>query len=452
MSLQMSPFSTIFTLKDQQSILDAERSQYEAKLRALKIQGNALRRGLRDGMMSQEAFDDLKLQNSRQVDEAAQALVLMTDATYVETIWKCLDKTTVPQQVYGIVTRMLERHALQTEKGTGRKSHENSKVMDAVRAHYKAYEPDMYQRYMRNKADNNGRDDTYPKSSLQIHCPVLNDFRPTSDVRNRPQRILSHILPASLGEQNVCAILGYDPDENPLYSMGNLLYLDAKVEEALDLGYITFIPVAAVQGELVDYKVIVINKAILSNIVRQSIRWKDLDGRQLQFRSNNRPAKRIVYLHNVIVYLRAQVLKWEGYETLQSRLFDSPAYATPTAFLRGDMLRYLAQVEAENLPENLARHTFETGPFETWRPSSNYLVRRSKELKILLHELDLEVQDLPKILLHLEESDLSDQEDEEDDMFDGTIDTANWSSYDKAYTAARNRDFGVDEVMKKYYH
>lgn len=50
-------------------------------------------------------------------------------------------------------------------------------------------------------------------------------------------------------------------------------------------------------------------------------------------------------------------------------MFSHEAYAKPDAFLRSDMLRWLAESVASNLPEDWAKYVFVQNPDGTIQPS-----------------------------------------------------------------------------------
>lgn len=109
-------------------------------------------------------------------------------------------------------------------------------------------------------------------------------------------------------------------------------------------------------------------------------KWGQLDGQRLQFWNAHCPTKRNLYLHSVLAYMGASTGCWQGDETLDQKLFSTDSYATPEAFVRSNMLRWMEEMMGSNLPENKAELAFTTNADVTMRLITAYLKCRVKEL------------------------------------------------------------------------
>lgn len=405
---------------ERKAVLQAERVSLESQLRSLKIEDKAVRRALKYGRITAESYEAFNLYYLQERDAVAQRLFWMTNREYVEMIWCILDKTDFASSTFHILTNMLTSFGLKkVEKTKDENNKWNKRWSETIRIHYEVYEPKEYRGYLVGRSlereANAISAGPVLKGDLRVWCPVLKTYQTTTN----GLRKLSHILPRNLGNQNICAMLGYDPDAEMLYSKENLIYLDGKIEERLDSGDITFVPVDGGRSDPIEYKLLVINQELLPLHVREGKRWRDLNGQQLEWKNKNRPAKRHLYLHNVLAFLRATLTDKPGCDKLEKLIFTENAYATPEAFVRSDMLRWLSQNVSNNLPAEWSRHSFDIGPTETCRPSGEYLARRVADVWGRISMLPNAEAKLPYQEFDLEEapidSDFEDEEEQDDE-------------------------------------
>ena len=295
--------------------------------------------------------------------DVAYNLAQLTDDQYPYDVWRCLDKTDFPSQAYELLKDILAQAINEHGDRQGGNPHRQPSLTSITKAHYNVYEPVeefLWREELSTWKAEGYRASSKPrKSHIKVWCPVMQEYASNSP---KPTRKLSHIIPPRLGEKNLCALLGYDMERKPMSDPDNLMYLDTSVAAAFDKGHITFVPMAESRpgsGPL-NYKVVVVNRDTLNDAIEEgsSVKWTDLDDRQLLFKNRNRPAKRYMYLHNILCFMRANVSKFEGWESLEDRLFSKSSYATPEAFVRSDMLKWLADSVACNLPENWRDHVF----------------------------------------------------------------------------------------------
>lgn len=105
--------------------------------------------------------------------------------------------------------------------------------------------------------------------------------------------------------------------------------------------------------------------------------------------------------------MRVQVAQWEGFESLDRRLFSIEAYATPDAFVRSDMLRWLSETVAGNLPSDWTKHGFADGLQESFRPFPEYLRRRAADLSKRIHRRTTRLESPPLREIFLEDDNVS---------------------------------------------
>ncbi|KAK2771292.1 hypothetical protein FQN53_005102 [Emmonsiellopsis sp. PD_33] len=91
----------------------------------------------------------------------------------------------------------------------------------------------------------------------------------------------------------------------------NGISLHRKIEEGLDSGIIAIVPVPPLKGDdATKWKCVLVDQdkrdAMFSWTGREVYTWKELDGKELVFLSDNRPARRFLYFRFVVTYLHAK--------------------------------------------------------------------------------------------------------------------------------------------------
>ncbi|KAL2867170.1 HNH endonuclease signature motif containing protein [Aspergillus lucknowensis] len=181
-------------------------------------------------------------------------------------------------------------------------------------------------------------------------CPVLGGYL-------SPQLVTaSHLFPYKAGQDAMDAIFGrIRPAE--LFSSRNGLILSAAVEKCFDSGVIVIVPDLPerptksmlecwVNKEVRDYKLRIIDRtwAHMEHFVDGKRKWKDLDGKKLEFKGSFRPEARYVYFHYCQQILRRS---WRAGPSraalsLQDEI-GKPFWGTPGKYIRKNMLRALME-------------------------------------------------------------------------------------------------------------
>lgn len=86
---------------------------------------------------------------------------------------------------------------------------------------------------------------------------------------------------------------------------------------------------------------------------RELWRWRDIDGRKLSFRNNNRPARRFLYLRYTLAWLHAEDKSWPGFKEKAppGEVWASPN--KPDGYLRKSILLELGKKTRDGLPKDL---------------------------------------------------------------------------------------------------
>ena len=172
----------------------------------------------------------------------------------------------------------------------------------------------------------------------------------------------------------------FGSDEPPLTSRRNGLSLHDKIEEAFDNCEVTIVPFDTVASTPTEWKLIVLNPAILENVFKiersapdatvryhRVWKWQDIDGRKLTFLNHNRPARRYLYMRYTLAWLHAEHNNWTGFKDKvpPGEVWASPN--KPDGYLRKPILLDLAKMTGDRIPRDLIR----AGAFEDPDSSSD---------------------------------------------------------------------------------
>ena len=151
----------------------------------------------------------------------------------------------------------------------------------------------------------------------------------------------AHIIPHHVGEIQASYLLGKPPEEGykTLWDVQNGLMLHTVVEAALDDAQLVI-----VAGEKEStFKCVVLDDESLSKHIEDDLTFRDLDGKQLEFRTEARPGKRNLYLNCVLTILRRRRYNVSGWEKDVERTLSGSVWATPGEWMRRSVIKALAQ-------------------------------------------------------------------------------------------------------------
>ena len=185
-------------------------------------------------------------------------------------------------------------------------------------------------------------------------CNVLGYWLSSDSVK------CAHIVPYSWNVKDMAHMFG--SDEPPLTSRRNGLTLQKKIEEAFDNCWIAIVPVDSVESIPTEWKIILLNTAerdhtffrdMFKATDRELWRWRDIDGRKLSFRNDNRPARRFLYMRYALAWLHAEEKSWPGFKEKvpPGEVWASPN--KPDGYLRKSILLELGKKTGDRLPKDL---------------------------------------------------------------------------------------------------
>ncbi|KAI9825019.1 MAG: hypothetical protein M1826_007097 [Phylliscum demangeonii] len=174
-----------------------------------------------------------------------------------------------------------------------------------------------------------------------LWCPLVGRFLLKADV------IAGAIVPSSLGAGLVDYLCGEGSGAR-LHTADNCLMMHRRVERAFNHGSFVIIPVDPTERPISRWKCVVVNPDAHHHFLfepsapsPQTVR--DLDGRELQFRTPHRPAARFMYYHFLITMLRIRRSNRPRWPETWARLVTGRPFATPGPYLRRSMMLCLAR-------------------------------------------------------------------------------------------------------------
>ncbi|KAE8164545.1 hypothetical protein BDV40DRAFT_298344 [Aspergillus tamarii] len=187
----------------------------------------------------------------------------------------------------------------------------------------------------------------HPEESF-IWCPIFGQWLSAEGVT------AAHLFAWMHGQDTMDAIFG-KTSEPELFSARNGLLISYVIEKYFDDGKLVIVPdlperpqvaelLAWLKGEAREYKIRIIDmtwdKLDRRPLPESPLRYRDLDGRKLQFRTSFRPAARYLYFHYCLQVLR-RAWRFNQDKTADVYLRDEmgkPFWGTPGRYLPKNML------------------------------------------------------------------------------------------------------------------
>ncbi|KAI9815382.1 MAG: hypothetical protein M1832_005521 [Thelocarpon impressellum] len=157
--------------------------------------------------------------------------------------------------------------------------------------------------------------------------------------------VAAHILPAAI-KFGVASYLFGAGAAGRIFSTDNCLIMMKTIEAAFDAGSFVILPVDPMERPIRRWKTVVVDPAAMNTgftTPSGNRTMRDLDGKELVFRSEHRPASRFLYYHFVMTLLRARQLERPGWEVFWNRFKQTTPFPTMGRYLRDTMLLTLAK-------------------------------------------------------------------------------------------------------------
>ncbi|KAI9774728.1 MAG: hypothetical protein M1839_001648 [Geoglossum umbratile] len=181
-----------------------------------------------------------------------------------------------------------------------------------------------------------------PEDEDRLWCPIIKEYASSL------HRTAAHIVPHSIGYSNAGYLFG-EPSQGAkiIWSLRNGLVMESTMEKRFDKGDFVLVPIPTDSGQPSRWRFILMNEKLRSYKIDVLSRYKkigDLDGTELEFKNENRPAHRFLYYHFVSTLLRYVRYEKPGWAEKRVNLPTGKIWATPGPYLRKSMLQALASV------------------------------------------------------------------------------------------------------------
>ena len=158
---------------------------------------------------------------------------------------------------------------------------------------------------------------------------------------NRGNVHAAHIAPHALGPELVDYIFGSGSGSR-LDSSDNCLLLHRDVEAAFDNGNFVLLPVDAGEVPILRWKIQMTNTAAVGSDMGNT-KLKAIDGKELSFKNDHRPASRFLYYHFIVTLLRNKRDRQPGCDKYAAELPIGRPFAIIGRHMRDSMLLVLAK-------------------------------------------------------------------------------------------------------------
>jgi hypothetical protein len=185
--------------------------------------------------------------------------------------------------------------------------------------------------------------------TTEIWCPIYRDWQPFKKIK------AAHLVPFKIGYQTMGDLFGEEGRGHELmWSMGNGIMMHQDFEEAYDEHTFCLLPIEK-PGQPDGWKLVLIDEEKRYQKVNGLQVWDFYDGRELEFRNDQRPSRRFLYFHYFLCIYRAMQERKKGWQKSRDKSVTRTLWATPGPYLRVSMLRKLAEVidDEVELPEEL---------------------------------------------------------------------------------------------------
>ncbi|KAL1968104.1 hypothetical protein VTN77DRAFT_2234 [Rasamsonia byssochlamydoides] len=233
--------------------------------------------------------------------------------------------------------------------------HDVSKELDMVRKRILPVEKEIATLKRQKKFIEEDLDEMRPRHETVEDAP-FNQKRFAKDVCDYYCAVRTVEVPKILESDELNYLFGVG--EMLLSDPRNGITLYSKVEEALDQGIIVIVPLPPSGTTTVTrWKCVLADRSLKKLTLAPNVKYGNLDGKEMSFCDDNRPARRYFYFRYVMTYLyrkQFENLKWT--ETIEAQ---GKMWATPGPYLRKSMLTMLARKISDRYsPEVFWEKTF----------------------------------------------------------------------------------------------
>ncbi|KAI9853715.1 MAG: hypothetical protein M1813_001831 [Trichoglossum hirsutum] len=193
-----------------------------------------------------------------------------------------------------------------------------------------------------------------------LRCTISNDYFPSDFVA------AAHIVPASLGGEVADYIFGIGTGAR-IFSADNCIMMNKAIEGAFDSGNFVLLPLDTSENPIRRWKIVIVNHGSKhQQISLPNAKYLgDLDGQEVHFKTDYRPASRFLYYHFVVTLLRSRSYRQPGWEQVWTELKTGHPWPTPGPYLRRSMLLTLARLIGDVTDEEYVESLINENTFNT---------------------------------------------------------------------------------------
>lgn len=219
------------------------------------------------------------------------------------------------------------------------KSHERPAGWETRNDHIdSAWRQGLIEHYNAEDSEHYNAED--PEDKPFLWCPIMRVYR------DAEYRTAAHIVPHSIGYSNAGYLFG-EPDDGSglIWSFRNGIVMARTLETQFDKGDFVLVPVESSNPgtEPCEWRFVLMNENLRKHDVGDSsTKYDDLDGRLLEWKNENRPARRFLYYHFVTTVLRYVRYEKPGWAEKRMTVPTGKLWATQGPYLRRSTLKHLA--------------------------------------------------------------------------------------------------------------
>ena len=172
-----------------------------------------------------------------------------------------------------------------------------------------------------------------------LWCCITRRYWSQEDVR------AAHIVPQSLGPELAEYIFGSGSGLR-MDTSDNCLLMHISAERSFDNGNFVLLPVDVSETPILRWRIQLTNTAAVNSPMGGET-LKDLDGKEVVFINDARPASRFLYYHFVMTLLRNKKHRQPGWEKFSVELPTGKPFATMGPYMRESMLLALARMAGD---------------------------------------------------------------------------------------------------------
>lgn len=176
----------------------------------------------------------------------------------------------------------------------------------------------------------------------KLWCPIMKEYHPFKSM------CASHIISHSQGYANVAYMLGDKGDvakgSAHIWNFGNGLVIYKALKKQFDDGDFVIVPIPNGPHVPARLRFVLLNTADGHHRVNDyGPRYSELDGRELEFKTTERPGYRYLYWHYITCLLRAVKRIKGAPESIKAKIPNGPIWSTPGAYMRKSMSKHLGR-------------------------------------------------------------------------------------------------------------